>query len=193
MSWTPLKRKCRLVGTALVLAAAVPERSTAGVGQAVGYRSLLGTAVSSAVLSASPSRPANLLVPSPYHDLVSEMWRRSPAFRRQARRLGEESRLAVRVHAAPCRLRSGPRAVTRVHRLHGSIEADIYIHDAGGFVELLAHEIEHVLEQLDRLDLAAAARRAGGSAWITADGSFETARAIDVGRQVAREVQGFVR
>lgn len=193
MSWTPPKRKCRLAGIALVLVAAVPERSAAGTGQQVGYRSLLGMAVSSAVPDASPARPANLLVPAPYRDLVSDMWRLSPAFRRQAIRLGAEGRLVARVHTSPSRARGGPRAITRVQRRHGSIEADIYIHDAGAFVELLAHEIEHVLEQLDQLDLATAARRAGGSAWIAPDGSFETVRAIHVGRQVAREVQGFVR
>jgi hypothetical protein len=177
---------------ALLLVASLPERSAAGVGQQVGYRSLLGTAVSSAV-SDGTSIPANLSVPSPYRDLVSEMYRLSPAFRRQARRIGQEGRLVVRVHAAPHRSRGGPRAATRVHRQRELIEADIHIHDAGAFVELLAHEIEHVLEQLDHLDLPTAARRAGESAWIAADGSFETVRAIHIGRQVAREVLGFVR
>jgi Tol biopolymer transport system component len=53
-------------------------------------------------------------------------------------------------------------------------------------IELIAHEIEHVIEQLEGIDLGA---RAGtGNVWKRDDGAFETRRAIEVGWRVAREV-----
>jgi hypothetical protein len=56
------------------------------------------------------------------------------------------------------------------------------------YAESLAHELEHVLEQVEGLDLDAAAegRRAGVAR--LADGVFESERARRVGRQAALEV-----
>lgn len=177
----------RFVITALLLGAPA-ERCVAQVTQEVGYRSLVGV-VTSSTTGTVDRPPANLLVPSPYDDLVSRMWQRSPAFRRQARRIAEEPALVVRVQITP--LKPGARATTRVTREAGSIEALINIRDAAAFVELLAHELEHILEQLDGLDLAAAARRARNAVWVGGDGAFETVRAIHVGEQVAAEVLRF--
>jgi hypothetical protein len=192
MPRTTVRSACRSISTALVLVAAAQGGSTAGAMQDGGYRSLLAVAATSTGSDAAPLPPANLILPSTYRELVSEMWRRSPAFRRQARRLADETALVVRVYVGRSGS-GGQRATTRVKRLKGRVEADIQIGDVGSFVELLAHEIEHVLEQLDRVDLTVAARRTGGTVWITGDGSFETVRAIHVGRQVAGEVRGFVR
>ncbi len=52
--------------------------------------------------------------------------------------------------------------------------------------ELLGHEFEHLIEQLDGVDLSAMAR--GGEARRLTDGAFETERAIAAGQQVAGEV-----
>ena len=52
--------------------------------------------------------------------------------------------------------------------------------------ELLAHEFEHLIEQLDGVDLKALAR--DGEARRLADGAFETDRAMAAGQQVAGEV-----
>jgi hypothetical protein len=51
--------------------------------------------------------------------------------------------------------------------------------------ELLAHEFEHVLEQLDGVDLRREA--AEGRAWLLPGGVFETRRAFATGVQVLRE------
>jgi hypothetical protein len=50
--------------------------------------------------------------------------------------------------------------------------------------ELIAHEMEHILEQLEGVDLQAR----GGVVWKSGDTAFETSRAIEAGRQAAREV-----
>ena len=58
-------------------------------------------------------------------------------------------------------------------------------------VELIAHELEHVIEQLDGVDLAAKLRRPNSGVYATGDSGnlFETTRAKRVGFQVAREVE----
>ena len=55
-------------------------------------------------------------------------------------------------------------------------------------VELVAHELEHVLERVRGLDLAAESRQRDSRVW-KAFGGFESQRAIDISRQVAREVE----
>ncbi|MEP6918921.1 MAG: hypothetical protein ABJC89_24990, partial [Acidobacteriota bacterium] len=66
------------------------------------------------------------------------------------------------------------------------VSVDIHVTRLQDPVELIAHEIEHVIEQLDGVDLEAHAR--GGNVWKRDDGAFETQRAIVVGRRVAHEV-----
>jgi len=191
MPRTPPHRASALVATVLLLGVAAQQRASGDTLQATGYRSLLRVAATSAVADPEPLPPPNLIVPSPFDKLVSAMWHRSSTFRRQVRRIAGEAGLVVRVHTSPLLPERSLRATTRVTRQSGSLAADVYIHDTGALVELLAHELEHVLEQLDRLDLPAAALRAGRAVWVAGDGSFETVRAIHVGRQVAAEVQGF--
>jgi hypothetical protein len=66
------------------------------------------------------------------------------------------------------------------------IEADVFLLRSADTIELIAHEVEHILEQLDDVNLET--QVGAGQAWKRADGAFETQRAIDAGRRVAREV-----
>ncbi|HEV8144527.1 MAG TPA: hypothetical protein VGQ77_16830 [Methylomirabilota bacterium] len=66
------------------------------------------------------------------------------------------------------------------------VSVDIRLAPFDEAVELIAHELEHVIEQLDGIDLEVHAR--AGTAWKKEDGSFETRRAIEVGRRVAQDV-----
>jgi len=59
-----------------------------------------------------------------------------------------------------------------------------------GTAELIAHEIEHIVEQLDGVDLEAQA--GNGAVWSSGHRTFETRRAIEVGRRVAREKSPWV-
>jgi hypothetical protein len=61
-------------------------------------------------------------------------------------------------------------------------------HDA---VELIAHEFEHIIEQLDGVDLAsrAAVPRSGVHEQPGTPGMFETVRATRIGQRVAAEVR----
>jgi hypothetical protein len=59
-------------------------------------------------------------------------------------------------------------------------------------IALLAHEIEHVLEQLDNVDLAGAvAAKVHGASATGRPPVFETRRAVVVGRLVAGEVAAY--
>ena len=57
------------------------------------------------------------------------------------------------------------------------------------FAELLAHEFEHVLEQIEGVDLAALAASSGAARQVEA-GVFESERARAAGRAVAGELYG---
>ena len=66
------------------------------------------------------------------------------------------------------------------------VSVDIHLTSFDEPVELIAHEIEHVIEQLDGIDLETHVRT--GTVSKREDGAFETRRAIEVGRRVARDV-----
>ncbi len=66
------------------------------------------------------------------------------------------------------------------------VSVDIHLARFDDPVELIAHEIEHVVEQLDEIDLEV--HVGSGNVWKREDGAFETRRAIEVGRRVARDV-----
>ncbi len=66
------------------------------------------------------------------------------------------------------------------------VSVDIHLTRIEDPVELIAHEIEHVVEQLDEIDLGVYV--GSGNVWKREDGAFETRRAIEVGRRVAHDV-----
>jgi Tol biopolymer transport system component len=79
------------------------------------------------------------------------------------------------------------RARTVLGRKDSSLaSANVYLKPSLDAPELIAHELEHILEQLDGVDLQAQA--GNGVVWKSGDGDFETRRAIEAGRRVAREI-----
>jgi hypothetical protein len=136
--------------------------------------------------------PANLIVPSSFRSVIERMLRHSPVFRRQCQRIANASTLTVRLK----RLGRPPgyqtRARTTINREQsGALVAEIEIPPLDDDVELIAHEIEHVVEQLDNVDLPSRAARAGtGVQTLTvAPLVFETTRAARTGRRAAEEVR----
>lgn len=136
--------------------------------------------------------PANLTVEVPLRPLVEQMWQRAPMFRRQLARLARERPLVVTIRIWALNLSTSVRARTHLSRVSGNLRAavlDIQRLDPLSVVELVAHEIEHVLEQLDGVDLSRWSGRngvhQGGEG--AAHGSFETERARQVGVSVAKE------
>jgi hypothetical protein len=111
----------------------------------------------------------------------------SPRFRQQCHVLASATTLRATVKISMQSTDVVGRARTILHRgLRGGFTAEIEIHDPLQTTELLAHEFEHVIEQLDGVDLNALAER--GKAHRVVDGAFETERAVATGKQVAGEV-----
>ena len=138
-----------------------------------------------------PSMPANLEVPAGYRELVERMLDRSPTYRRQCMRLSAARHLTVRVRSESSRGREAPRAYTQISREEdGRLIARVSL-TAGSSnpAELIAHELEHIVEQLDGIDLAHRSALQGSGVRAGRDGSFETLRAQRIGRLVAREAE----
>ncbi len=134
--------------------------------------------------------PENISVDVEYRLLLETMLARSSTFRRQCLRIANEQSLAVHLRRTPARLAGGVRATTQVSRQSGSgIVARVTLHPFDNAIEMIAHEFEHVIEQLDDIDLEEKARRARSGVHATyGDGlAFETRRALRVGLQVVAE------
>jgi hypothetical protein len=120
---------------------------------------------------------------------IDTMLRRSATFRSQCRQIARAPQLYVRVRL-DSRIADKPyRARTTICRLwSGGIVGAIDIAAFGDPTEWLAHEFEHLNEQLEGLELRDLARRRQG-AWQSTDEMFETERAIRMGRTVMDEVR----
>jgi hypothetical protein len=149
-----------------------------------------GTAASAEVEPCAIRLPA-LQIATTLEPIVREMCRRSSTFRRQLIRLADAPGLVVTVAIRRIRTSIHAEATTQLAREHGRLSrADVEIGpaDKASLVELIAHELEHVLEQLDDVNLTQLARSPG----VSANGhkgrrSFETARAKQIGLDVAAE------
>lgn len=142
------------------------------------------------------SLPANLIISPIYRPLLEDMLRQSATFRRQCVRIAGEPRVTVELKIATPPWRSDIRAKTQITRKPaGLLRAEIEIYPLNDNVELIAHEIEHVIEQLDEVDLASHARLpdTGVHSLTPHSHVYETARAVKVGLRVTEEVRAFNR
>jgi hypothetical protein len=120
-----------------------------------------------------------------FQSTVELMWRASPTFRGQCARLAPKPRLRVVVRSDSSRPVPVVRAHTEITRIHGTVtHANVVISDGRDAVELIAHEMEHIMEQIDGLRLEEAV--CVGNRPVRAG---ESCRAIEIGRRVAKEVE----
>jgi hypothetical protein len=134
----------------------------------------------------------NMNAPPELEQKMLGMLRMSPTFRRQCTRLGQTPGLTVTILRAIPAARGTLASTEIINVAEGRIYATVHLGPAADDGELLAHEFEHIIEQLDGVDLAAMARRRDtGVRLIGESGVFETDRARSVGRQVAEELRRF--
>jgi hypothetical protein len=80
------------------------------------------------------------------------------------------------------------RAFTVVRRQGRVIRAEVNVPPGRDYAELVAHEFEHVIEQIEGLDLRRMSKTRGARVWEVERGWFESGRAVDAGRAVTAEV-----
>ncbi len=136
--------------------------------------------------------PRSLRVDPHLRPVVLDMCRRAPTFRRQLARIAEEPDLVVTIDVWRVRWSDRARARTQLDRELGHLRSagvQVRVDEAERVVELIAHEFEHILEQLDNIDLHLWVGRSGVYRVDRNDrtGAIETGRARSVGRKVAAE------
>ena len=120
------------------------------------------------------------------------MLRRSQTFRSLYHAIGRRTDLHVAIgfDGRPAIEQGDRRAETTIRRIGPLREAEVVIYDADHPVELIAHELEHVREQLEGLNLRLMATAHWSGVVRLWDGTFETRRAQETGREVADQVGG---
>jgi hypothetical protein len=132
--------------------------------------------------------PANIKL---LHDIelaMQSIYERSPSFRTQLARIADAPQLRVTIQIDPS-IPGRCRAFTRMHRRGRTIRAEVHIPPSSDHAELLAHELEHILEQIEGLDLYALAQIRNSGVWALDDAVFETDRAQAAGRTVQAETR----
>jgi hypothetical protein len=121
--------------------------------------------------------------------LVDDLLSRSLGFRRQWQRLVTVSRLTLRIQLVHDRHTGDAHAVSTIASGgDGALRAVVAIPSSRRMAELLAHEIEHVLEHIDGVSVADQ-HAVGDRSVRRGPGTFETARAVLVGQLVAAEIR----
>jgi hypothetical protein len=149
----------------------------------------------STIASASLDQvPVNLVAANLYAPVIEQLLRDSPTFRRQCARIAATPELLVTIEVDPPQPLQRPAALTTVARYEaGRIRAQVRIPPSPRTAELISHELEHVLEQLDGVDLRAKSRLKATGVYGCDCGAnavvYETARAISAGRRAVRELE----
>lgn len=131
--------------------------------------------------------PANIR-PGLFQREMNRLLERSDTFRVQCRRIAAVPYVRVFFgvsHSVPV----GARAESVIQRFEaGAIVACVTLGFSEDYIELIPHELEHVIEQLDRvrMDGEIAAQRA----WMNQAGAVETRRAIAAGLRAREEFEG---
>jgi len=131
--------------------------------------------------------PRNINVPDVYAQWIEALIARSPTLQRQCALIAAADRVLVQLSSGP---RTSPfsRARTTFTRDHSGLRADVFVPVSSDFAELLAHELEHVIEQIEGLNLRRLARHRQSGVRRIGNNAFETARASDAGLAAAGEI-----
>jgi hypothetical protein len=193
--------RCFCAALVLVVAArATPRATTQLSSQRPAYQALVTAPAdaidpelagrSEPIVETAVCPPPNLVAGDIHRALIRTMWQRSDTFRRQCARIAGARDVQITVHLGLPWNVGRARAATHVARSGVEIRAEIYLPRFNDAIELLAHELEHVIEQLDGVNLREQTRRAGTTTTlIHQDGVYETQRAVHTGRTVAQEVK----
>lgn len=135
--------------------------------------------------------PSKIWVQEPLRDTVTRMWSTSPTFRRQCLEVQAAGAVQVQIRVDP---------TLAVHPLHRAT-CELRSFTSGGLIarifvapvsveELIGHELEHVRERLEGINVVNEARSGHVGYYLVnrSQPQYETDRAIRVGRQVMAEM-----
>jgi hypothetical protein len=168
-----------------------------GIESTVGMTAVL-LAMFGGVIAAEPQPcrrsplPANVDLPRDLEPAIWLIYDRSPAFRAQCDRIAEAGHLRITVRIDPT-IPYRCRAFTVVQRRRGQIRAQVHLRPSSDHAELLAHEFEHLLEQIEGIDIRRLSRVKGSGVREVEREMFETDRAQAAGRVVADQAGRYSR
>jgi hypothetical protein len=137
--------------------------------------------------------PANIRVANDMRQEMLSLLARSLTLRAQCKRIAAAPHVRVAIELTVRRPDTMARASATAHRYASgllTVVIEFPAQSMGDFPELLAHELEHVIELIDRRDLPKLARLGSSGVTEVEDGVFETARARAAGKAAAAEAGG---
>src|SRR5690242_7107992 len=148
---------------------------------------LVVTIALSQLLATQNRLPSNFKVPEKLQPVLEEVARRSPTFRGQLEELRHTPHFRMTVSYGNLSIWHVLRAESHVEKYEfGAVRVDTRLYTAQDIVEVIAHELEHVCEQIEGIDVRKLAHQRG-SGVSDVGGHYETKRAVMAGRQVAQE------
>jgi hypothetical protein len=133
--------------------------------------------------------PTNVELPCDLERLLAKIYRGSATFREQCVRIAGADTLDVVVRLDTA-IPHSCQAFTLFRRKGRVLSAEVHLPPAGiKLAELVGHEFEHIIEQLDGLNLRVLARIRDSGVHESSFDVFETARAQHAGLVVASEVR----
>jgi hypothetical protein len=135
--------------------------------------------------SVDASLPENIEAPTAILTIMREMWTASPSFRSQCARIARahDGRVVVEIRRQPS---YEFQAVSNIARKGIAWRAKVEVYLDAKLVEMIGHEFEHIVEQIDSVDLARVAKQ-GLDGVVIGSSHFETARAVAAGKRIAQE------
>jgi hypothetical protein len=132
------------------------------------------------------SLPWNVELKGDLRRVLQRLYDASPTFRSQCQRIASATNLSVHVEIYATFLRRC-RAFTIFRRDGHRLRADVHLPPGSALTEMVAHEFEHIVEQIEGLDLRRLARVRGSGVREVERDVFETDRAQAAGRSVMME------
>ena len=137
--------------------------------------------------------PSNMIMAEGLKPYLENIWRKSRTFRQQCRQIAQAQWLRISLKFEPKPGHTSYRALSTLTKTtSGVCLVTVRIFLPGDYIEMRGHEFEHLLEQIEAVDLKAEAGKRGSAVYQNEDGFYETARAISAGRKVLAEYRGWV-
>jgi hypothetical protein len=149
------------------------------------------TSISNVRIGLPAHFPANIVVQPELRAAVAQLWEGSPTFRAQCLKIGEQKRyrVAVVVEMSLALSRSWRAQCVLRSYSSGFVTARVMVPYSRQVTELIPHELEHIIEHIDGVNVKREAARAGTGAYDAGGGRVETVRAVRMGRQARQELE----